>query len=87
MVHRMNPAELQQSKFFIEASFLDLNLSIRNGIVSTKYMINEIILILKLYISQFLIEMILGDARMYLNLFALQQSLLVLMFSIGVTYS
>ena len=39
MVHRIYPAELQLNKAnasYTEASFLDLNLWIHNGIVSTK---------------------------------------------------
>ena len=50
MVHRIYPTELQLNKANssdCEAPFLDLNLSISNGIVSTKYMINRKILILK----------------------------------------
>ena len=49
MVHRIYPAELQLNKAYVsntEAAFLDLNLSIHNDIVSTKCMINVMILIL-----------------------------------------
>ena len=54
MVHRIYPAELQLNKANAsdtEAAFMDLNLSIHNDIVSTKYMINGMILILILLIS------------------------------------
>ena len=54
MVHRIHPAELQLNKANAsdtEAAFLDLNLSIHNDIVSTKYMINGMILIFD-FISQ-----------------------------------
>ena len=50
MVGRIYPTELQLNKansFDTEAPFLDLNLSIKNGIVSSKNMINGMILILK----------------------------------------
>ena len=50
MVGQIYPTELQLNKANssdIEAPFLDLNLSITNGIVSSKIMINEMILILK----------------------------------------
>ena len=49
MVHRIYPTELQLNKAnasYTEAAFLDLNLLIHNDIVSTKYMINGMILIL-----------------------------------------
>ena len=48
MVHRIYPAELQFNKTNAsdtEATFLDLNLSINNDTVFTKYMINGMILI------------------------------------------
>ena len=60
MVHRIYPAELQLNKANAsdtEAAFLDLNLSIHNDIVSTKYMINGIILILILLIFLSLMAM------------------------------
>ena len=47
----MYPTELQLNKAKssdTEAPVLDLNLSITNGIVSSKFMINGMILILKL---------------------------------------
>ena len=49
MVRRIYTAELQLNKANAsdsETAFLDLNLSIHNDIVSTKYMINGMILIL-----------------------------------------
>ena len=60
MVHRMYPAEPQLDKANAsdtEAAFLDLNLSIHNEIVTTKYMINGMILILILLISLSLMAM------------------------------
>ena len=53
MVYRIYPAELQLNKANAsdtEAAFLDLNLSIHHDIVSKKYMINGVILILILLI-------------------------------------
>ena len=49
MVIRIYPSELQLNKTNVsdaEASFLDLHLSISDGFVKTKFMINEMILIL-----------------------------------------
>ena len=49
MVNRIHPSELQLNKANAsdtEDSFLDLHLSISDGFVKTKIMINEIILIL-----------------------------------------
>ena len=49
MVNRIYPSELQLNKANVsdtEASFLDLYLSISNGFVKTKFMINEMTLIL-----------------------------------------
>ena len=49
MVNRIYPSELQLHKAHgsdTEASFLDLHLSISDGFVKTKFMINEMILIL-----------------------------------------
>ena len=60
MVHRIYPAELHLNKANAsdtEAAFLDLNLSIHNDIVSTKYMINGMILILILLIFRSLMAM------------------------------
>ena len=60
MVHRIYPAELQLNKANAsdtEAAFLDLNLSIHNDTVSTKYMINGMILILILLIFRSLMAM------------------------------
>ena len=56
MVRKIYPAVLQLNKVNnsdTEASFLDLHLFISNDIVSTKFMINVTILILKLSISLF----------------------------------
>ena len=56
MVSQIYPSELQLNKANAsdtEAAFLDLHLSISNGIVSTKFMINVTTLILKLSISHF----------------------------------
>ena len=50
MVGQIYPTELQLNEANssdTEAPFLDLNLSITNGIVSSKFMINGMILILK----------------------------------------
>ena len=50
MVVQIYPAELQLNKANssdTEAPFLDLNLSITNGIILLKFMINRMILILK----------------------------------------
>ena len=49
MVNRIYHSELQSNKANVsdtEASFLDLHLSISDGFVKTKFMINEMILIL-----------------------------------------
>ena len=79
MVHRIYPAELQLNEANTsdtEAAFLDLNLSIHNDIVSTKYMINGMILILILLIFRSLMAMSLNVPLMvyiYLNLFALPE--------------
>ena len=58
MVGQIYPTDLQLNKANssdIEASFLDFNLSIIHGIVSSKkIMMNRMILILKKYISRFL---------------------------------
>ena len=93
MVHRIYPVELQLNKANAsdtEAAFLDLNLSINNDIVSTKYMINGMILILILLISRSLMAMSLNVPLMvyiYLNLFALPEHLRMLLASIIVTNS
>ena len=93
MVHRIYPAELQLNKANAsdtEAAFLDLNLSIHNDIVSTKYMINGMILILISLISRSLMAISLNVPLMvyiYLNFFALPEHLRMLLISIIVTYS
>ena len=59
MVNRIFPADLQLNKTNssdTEAPFLDLNLSISNGTVPLKFIINGTILILILLISRFLME-------------------------------
>ena len=56
MVNRIYPSELQLNKANVsdaEALFLDLHLSISDGFVKTKIMINEMILILILWIFLF----------------------------------
>ena len=93
MVHRIYPAELQLNKANTsdtEAAFLDLNLSIHNNKVSTKYMINGMISILIVLIFRSLIAMSLNVPLMvyiYLNLFALPEHLRMLLTSIIVTNS
>ena len=77
MVNRIYPAELQLNKANAsdtETAFLDLNLSIHHDTVSTKYMINGMILILILLIFHSLMAMSLGVPLMvyiFLNVFAL----------------
>ena len=93
MVHRIYPDELQPNKANAsdtEAAFLDLNLSIHNDIVSTKIYVKRMILILILLISHSLMAMSLNVPLMvytYLNLFALQEHLRMLLTSIIVTTS
>ena len=93
MVHIIYPAELQLNKANAsntEAAFLDVNLSIHNDIVSTKNMINGMILILILLISRSLMAMSLHVPLMvytYLKLFALPEHLRMLLTSIIVTNS
>ena len=93
MVHRIYPAELQLNKanaYDTEAAFLDLNLSIHNDIVSTKFMINGMILILILLIFRSMMAMSLNVPLMvyiYLNLFALPEHLRMLLTSNIVTNS
>ena len=83
MVHRIYPAELQLDKANAsntEAAFLDLKLSIHNETVSTKFMMNGIILILIMLIFRSLMAM-------SLDLFALREHLRMLLTSIIVTNS
>ena len=82
MVHRIYPAELQLNKANAsdtEAAFLDLNLSIHNDIVSTKNMINGMILILISLISRSLMAMSLNVPLMvyirYISTYSLCQSI------------
>ena len=75
IVGQIYPTELQLNKansFDTEASFLDL--SITNGIVSLKYMINGMIIILNLLILHCLMDMFLVPLPMvylFFNLFFL----------------
>ena len=93
MVHRIYLTELQLDKANAsdtEAAFLDLNLSNHNDKVSTKYMINEMILILILLIFRSLMATSLNVPLMvyiYLSLFALPKHLRMLLTSIIVTNS
>ena len=93
MVHRIYPAELQLNKANAsdtEAAFLDLNLSIHHDIVSKKYMINGMSLILILLIFRSLMAMSLDVPLMvyiYLNLFTLPEHLRMLLTSLIVTNS
>ena len=93
MVHRIYPTELQLNKANAsdtEAAFLDLNLSIDNDIVSKKYMINGMILILIMLIFHSLMAMSLDVPLMvyiYLNLFALSEHLCMILTTIIVTNS
>ena len=82
MVNRIYLAELQLNKANssdTEAPFLDLNLSISNGTVSTKFMKTGTILILILLIFHFLMETSLYVHHMafiYLSLFVSLEHLL-----------
>ena len=90
--NRIYPAELQLYKANAsdtEAAFLDLNLSNHNDIVSTKNMINGVIILI-LLIFRSLMAMYLDVPLMvyiYLNLFALPEHLRMLLTSIIVTNS
>ena len=81
MVHRIYPAEVQLNKVNAsdtEAAFLDLNLSIHNDKVSTKNMINGVILILILLIFRSLMAMSLDVPLMvyiYISTYSLCQSI------------
>ena len=92
MVGQIYPTELQLNKANssdTEAPFLDLNLSITNGIFLLKFMINGMILILKYYISPFLMDIFLALLPMvyiFLNLFVLLECVLMLMTSTAETY-
>ena len=82
MVNRIYPAELQLNEANssdTEAPFLDLNLSISNGTVSTKFLINGTVLIFTLLISRSLMETSLDVHHMaftYLSLFVSLEHLL-----------
>ena len=92
MVGQIYPTELQLNKANssgTEAPFLDLNLSITNGIVSSKIYGKRDDLILKSYISHFLMEMFLPLLPMvyiFLSLFVLLECVLMLMISTTETY-
>ena len=60
-----------ENSFDTEAPYLDLNLSITNGIVLLKFVINGMILILKKKISHFLIEMFLAPLPIGVYIFQL----------------
>ena len=93
MVHRIYPSELDLNKANAsdtETAFIDLNLSINNGTVSTNYTIGGMILILILLITRFLVPMFLGVTLMvfkYLKLCAFPEHLRMLVISITVTNS
>ena len=85
MVSQICPTELQLNKANpsdTEAPFLDSDLSITNGIVSTKNYENRTTIILKYLIFHFLIEMFLAPlptVYTFCNLFVLQEYVLMLM--------
>ena len=91
MVQIIYPTELQLNNANAsdtKADFLDLNISFHNDTVSTKYMMNGVILILLIFRS--LMAMCLGvplTVYMYLNLFALQEHHRIFVTSIFVTNS
>ena len=91
MVHRIYPAELQLNKAYAsdtEAAFLDLNLSIHNDTVATKYMIYGMILILLIFRSLLAMSIDVPlTVYIYLNVFALPEHLPMLLTSIIVTNS
>ena len=93
MVQIIYPTELQLNNANAsdtKAAFLDLNVSINNDTVSTKYMMNGVILILILLISRYLMAMSLGvplTVYMNLNLFASPEHHRMFVTSIVVTNS
>ena len=91
MVHRIYSAELQLNKANTsdtEAAFLDLNLSIHNNTVSTKYMINGMILILLIFRPLMAMPLDVPlKVYIYLNLFALPEHFRMLMTLIIITNS
>ena len=93
MVHIIYPAELQLNKVNVsdtEAAFLDLNFLFIMIRFLQKYMINGMILILKLLIFRTLMAMSLDVPLMvyvYLNLFALPEHLRMFLTSLIVTNS
>ena len=95
MVHRIYPTELQLNKANAsdtEAAFLDLNLSIHNDIVSTKIYdkqgdFNFDIIVDFLFLDDDAPQRPSYGVYIYLNLFALQEHLRMLLASIIVTIS
>ena len=79
MVSQIYPNELQLNKANFsdtEATFLDLNFSITNGIVSTNFFINGTPFILKYLVFHLLMEMFFAPLPMvytFQNLFVLQE--------------
>ena len=92
MVGQIYPTELQLNKANFsdtEAPFLDLNLSITNGIVSSKFMINRIFFNFEIVNVPFLDGEFLAPLSMvyiFLSLFVLQECVLMLMTSTTETY-
>ena len=92
MVGQIYPTELQLNKTNssdTEAPFLDLNLSITNGIVSSKIYDKRDDFNFEIKISHFLMEMFLALLPMvyiFLNLFVLLECALMLMTSTSETY-
>ena len=87
MASQIYSSELQLNKANTsdtEAAFLDLHLSISNDIVSTKFMINVMTLILKLSIFHFYMVMFLvlqPKESIFLNSFVLLEHLALLLTS------
>ena len=92
MVGQIYPTELQLNKAnssVTKASFLDLNLSITNGIVSSKIYDKLDDFNYEIVISHFLIEMFLAPLPMvyiFLSLFVLLECVLMLRISTTETY-
>ena len=92
MVSLIYPTELQLNKANssdTEAPFLDLNLSIKNGIVSSKIYDKRDDFNFEIVISHFLMEMFLALLPMvyiFLSLFVLLEYVLMLMTSTTETY-
>ena len=92
MVGKIYPTELQLNKANssdTEAPFLDLNLSITNGIVSSKIYDKRYDFNFEIVISHFLMEIFLALLPMvyiFLSLFVLLECVLMLMISTKETY-